>query len=91
MRLAGPLARLCVSPLTVPANWFTLPLRLIVGFGSIAHGYAKLARGPEVFIGIVRAIGTPFAHVLGWATIVVEIIGGSPILLRAWVPPLQCR
>lgn len=91
MRLAVLLARLCVSPLPVPANWFALPLRLIVGFGSIAHGYAKLARGPEVFIVIVRAIGTPCAHELGWATIVVEITGGSPILLRAWVPPLQCR
>ncbi len=45
-----------------------------------------LARGPEVFIAIVHAIGTPFAHVLGWATIVVEITGESPILLGARVP-----
>jgi uncharacterized membrane protein YphA (DoxX/SURF4 family) len=45
-----------------------------VGLGFIEHGYAKLARG------------TPFADLLGWATIVVEIVGGSMILLGAFVP-----
>jgi hypothetical protein len=26
-----------------------LPLRLVIGFGFAAHGYAKLSRGPENF------------------------------------------
>jgi len=43
---------LSTSPLPVPASWYAIPLRLIVGFGFIQHGYAKLARGPEDFIGV---------------------------------------
>ena len=27
-------------------GWALLPLRLLVGYGFTAHGYAKLARGP---------------------------------------------
>jgi putative oxidoreductase len=50
------------------------------------HGYAKLARGPEDFINILHAIGAPGAFLLGWATILVEIIGGFLILIGAFVP-----
>ena len=32
-----------------------MPPRLIVGFGFIQHGYAKLARGPEDFINVLHA------------------------------------
>ena len=52
----------------------------------LEHGYAKLARGPDVFIGILHAIGMPFAFFLGWATILIEVIGGLLILLGALVP-----
>jgi len=74
------------SPLPVPPDWYPLPLRLIVGYGFIEHGYAKLIRGPESFIGILHAIGMPFADLLGWATIVIEVLGGLMILLGALVP-----
>ena len=47
------LLRLLTSPVPVPASWYAIPLRLIVGFGFIQHGYAKLARGPEDFIGVL--------------------------------------
>jgi putative oxidoreductase len=63
-----------------------VPLRLIVGMGFFEHGYAKLARGAAGFIAILHAIGMPFADLLGWATIAVEIIGGLFILLGAFVP-----
>lgn len=66
-------------------DWSALPLRLIVGYGFMAHGYAKLARGPEHFIGILDAIGLPLPAVLGWATIVVEVVGGMAVLLGAFV------
>ena len=66
-------------------DWSALPLRVIVGYGFVAHGYAKLARGPEHFIGILDAIGIPAPVVLGWATIVVELVGGLAVLLRAFV------
>jgi putative oxidoreductase len=80
------LRRLGVSPLPVPPTWYAVPLRLIVGLGFIEHGYAKLARGAEGFIAILHALGTPFADLLGWATIAVEIMGGTMILLGALVP-----
>lgn len=75
-----------VSPLPVPAGWYALPLRLIVGYGFFAHGYAKLARGPDNFAGILHAIGMPFPELLSWATVVVEIVGGLMILAGALVP-----
>ncbi|MBV8191378.1 MAG: DoxX family protein [Alphaproteobacteria bacterium] len=62
-----------------------MPLRLVVGFGFVQHGYAKLSRGPDGFIAILNAIGVPFADLLGWATIVVEIVGGLLILAGAFV------
>ena len=80
------LGRLGVSPLPVPTSWYAVPLRLIVGLGFIEHGLAKLTRGAEGFIAILHAIGTPFADLFGWATIAVEIVGGSMVLLGAFVP-----
>jgi putative oxidoreductase len=80
------LVRLGVSPLPVPPTWYALPLRLIVGIGFIEHGYAKLTRGADAFIAILHALGLPFPDLLGWATIVIEILGGSLILLGGFVP-----
>lgn len=78
--------RFGLSPLPLPGEWYALPLRLIVGFGFLEHGYAKLARGADGFIAILHAIGMPFTYLLGWATIMVEIVGGLMILLGAFVP-----
>ena len=80
------LRRLAFAPLPAPPGFFALPLRLTVGYGFLEHGYAKLARGPDVFIGILHAIGMPFSFFLGWATILVEVIGGLLILCGAFVP-----
>jgi uncharacterized membrane protein YphA (DoxX/SURF4 family) len=41
---------------------------------------------PEDFINILHAIGVPAAFFAGWATIIVEFIGGIMILLGAFVP-----
>jgi hypothetical protein len=30
-------------------QWAPLPLRLIIGYGFVAHGWAKLSRGPAEF------------------------------------------
>ena len=87
MKLASIFHRLAFAPLPGPPGFFALPLRLIVGYGFLAHGYAKLARGPDSFIAILHAIGVPFAFFLGWATIVIEVIGGALILCGAFVPP----
>ena len=73
----------------VPASWaagYAWPLRLMVGYGFMEHGYAKLARGPESFITILHAIGTPAPALLAWATICVELLGGFAVLLGAFIP-----
>jgi putative oxidoreductase len=36
-----------------------IPLRLIVGYGFREHGYANIARGPEKYASILRALGMP--------------------------------
>jgi putative oxidoreductase len=68
------------------ARWAPIPLRLIVGYGFMEHGFAKLARGPEAFPVILHAIGVPAPHLMGWLTILVEIVGGLAVLLGALVP-----
>jgi len=65
--------------------WAPIPLRLIVGFGFIEHGYAKLLRGPEHFAGILQALGVPAPHSAAWMTIIVEIGGGLAVLAGAFV------
>jgi len=68
------------------ARWAPIALRLIVGYGFIEHGWAKLARGPESFTHILHALGMPLPDVLAWGTILVELVGGAAVLLGAFVP-----
>jgi len=86
MKFTTAFRELAVAPLPVPACWYALPLRFIIGLGFVEHGYAKLYRGADAFIAILHAIGVPFADLLGWATIAVEIVGGLLILFGAFVP-----
>jgi putative oxidoreductase len=72
-------------PFATRPGWWALPLRLIVGFGFMQHGYAKLARGPDSFAGILHALGMPMADFLSWATILVELLGGFAILAGLFV------
>ena len=67
-------------------QWAPLPLRLIVGYGFIAHGWAKLSRGPEAFAVVLHTIGVPMPHLLAWATTIVELVGGLAILIGGFVP-----
>jgi putative oxidoreductase len=68
------------------APWYAIPLRLIVGFGFMQHGYAKLARGPESFTAVLHALGMPEPALLAWATIAVELICGFAVLVGAFIP-----
>jgi putative oxidoreductase len=65
--------------------WAALPLRLIVGYGFMEHGWAKLARGPEHFTAILAALHVPLPQLLSWGTIAVEIFGGLAVLLGLFV------
>ncbi|MDT8066638.1 MAG: DoxX family protein [Terriglobia bacterium] len=62
-----------------------LPLRLVIGFGFAAHGFAKLHRGPERFANILAAIGVPQPHLTAWVTSLVEFFGGIAMMAGAFV------
>jgi putative oxidoreductase len=67
------------------ARWAPIPLRLIVGYGFMAHGFAKLARGPGAFVTTLHGLGVPAPHLMAWVTILIEILGGLAVLLGAFV------
>jgi len=67
------------------ARWAVVPMRLMVGFGFMQHGFTKLSRGPDVFAGILQQLGVPMPHVAAWLTIGTELIGGLALLLGAFM------
>ena len=67
------------------ARWFPIPLRLIVGYGFMQHGLAKLSRGPDTFAAILHGMGVPEPHLMAWLTIMTELLGGLAVLLGAFV------
>jgi putative oxidoreductase len=67
-------------------DWYAIPLRMAVGFGFIEHGYAKIIHDPAVFIGILHALQVPAPFIFGWATILVELVGGAAVLLGMFIP-----
>jgi len=67
------------------ARWSPIPLRLIVGYGFMQHGFAKLSRGPDSFAAILQGMGVPAPHLMAWLTILTELLGGLAVLLGAFV------
>jgi len=67
------------------APYAGIPLRLIVGYGFLAHGLAKWHSGPEAFAAILHAIGVPAPQLMAWVTIATEILSGIAILIGAFV------
>jgi putative oxidoreductase len=67
------------------ARWAPLPLRLIVGFGFMQHGFSKLSRGSDAFATILHALAVPAPHFMARVTILTELLGGLAILLGAFV------
>jgi putative oxidoreductase len=74
---------------SVARRWSPVPLRLIVGCGFIAHGYAKVVNGQEHFAASLHGLGVPAPHVMAWATIGFELGGGLAVLLGAWIPVIS--
>jgi putative oxidoreductase len=67
-------------------SWYAIPLRLVVGYGFMEHGSAKLARGPDDFANALHALGVPAATLSSWATILIELLGGFAVFAGAFVP-----
>jgi putative oxidoreductase len=66
-------------------RWSPIPLRLIVGYGFMQHGFAKLSRGADTFAAILHGMGVPAPHIMAWLTILTELLGGFAVLLGAFV------
>ena len=66
-------------------HWAPLPLRLIIGFRFMAHGWAKLSRGPSGFANLLSQIGAPLPEATAWASTFVELLGGLAIFVGAFV------
>ncbi|HXO99726.1 MAG TPA: DoxX family protein [Luteibacter sp.] len=67
------------------ARWAPIALRLVIGGGFMQHGFAKLLRGPEMFAGILAAIGVPAPDLMAWLTVLIEIVGGLAVVVGAFV------
>jgi DoxX-like protein len=79
--LSGPEAKL--------ECWAPIPIRVIVGYGFMAHGYSKLVSGPVHFAQILRSLGVSTPGLMGWITIVVELVGGLAVLILGGTGPLS--
>lgn len=66
-----------------------LPLRFVIGFGFMAHGYAKLSRGPDGFAKILQTIGVPAPGLVAWLTALTEFSGGLAIIAGAFVTSIS--
>jgi putative oxidoreductase len=69
-----------ILPTKGPWNqWALLLLRGVIGFGFMAHGWAKWSRGPEKFGVLLHQIGVPLPKITAWVVTVVELVGGMAI------------
>ncbi|MEH2594994.1 putative oxidoreductase [Bradyrhizobium sp. AZCC 1577] len=67
-------------------DWAPLPIRLIVGYGFMAHGFAKLTRGPDTFAVMLHTLGVPLPEIAAWATTAIEILGGAAVFIGLLIP-----
>ena len=66
-------------------QWALLPLRLVVGYGFVAHGIAKWNRGPEKFAKLLTVIGVPAPGITARVVVGIELLGGLAIMLGVLV------
>src|SRR5260221_11689305 len=66
-------------------HWGTLPLRLVIGYGFMAQGWAKLSRGRAGFAKLLEQVGAPLPEVTAWVSTLIEVLGGLAILAGAFV------
>jgi putative oxidoreductase len=66
-------------------RWAPIPLRLIVGYGFLVHGIAKVERGVDVFAAALAGLGIPAPDLMAWITVVIEVAGGAAVLAGAYL------
>lgn len=56
-----------------------LILRLIIGYGFMVHGWAKLSNSSAGFEKLLTQTGVPFPHITSWIVPLAEMLGGLAI------------
>jgi putative oxidoreductase len=85
MKIFNTFSSLALSSRFPLAQWAPIPIRLIVGYGFMEHGFAKLSRGVGAFAAILQAMGVPQPHFMAQLTIITELVGGFAVILGAFV------
>ena len=85
MKIFNTFSSLASSSRFPLARWAPIPIRLIVGYGFMEHGFAKLSRGPDAFVTILQAMGVPDPYLMARLTILIELLGGFAVILGAFV------
>jgi putative oxidoreductase len=62
-----------------------VPLRLVLGIGFLAHGMAKLQRGPAKFATLLHQLHVPLPVQMAWLTTATEILGGVALIVGLFV------
>jgi putative oxidoreductase len=67
-------------------KWAALPLRLVIGFGFLYHGWPKVfsTSGHESFVGTLQSLGMPAANLTAWFVGILEVVGGLALIVGAF-------
>src|SRR5258708_23516981 len=85
MKIFNTFSSLALSSRFPPARWAPIPIRLIVGYGFMEHGFAKLSRGVGAFSAILHAMSVPHPHLLAQLARLTEMVGGFAVILGAFM------
>jgi putative oxidoreductase len=66
-------------------RWVPIPIRIILGVGFLAHGWAKWSRGPAMFAELLKQAHVPLPLANAWLVTLLEIFGGLALLIGAFV------
>lgn len=76
------------------SRWAPVPIRVVLGYGFMVHGWAKWSRGPAGFGKLLHQLGVPFPDGTAWLVTGLELFGGLALLLGIFVAvvsiPLIC-
>src|ERR1700682_6491468 len=69
------------------SEWGPLPLRLILGFSFIYHGFPKVSslEGHQTFAKMLSGMSVPAPGVMAWVVGLVEVAGGVVLIVGAFV------
>ena len=68
------------------ARWVPVLLRLVTGYGLMAHGVAKLSRGPGAFAAVLEGMHVPASALMAWLAIGTELLGGLAVAVGGFIP-----